>query len=118
MKYNCKNCNKGFDKPILKYRYTSFCSHSCYLVDYYRRFPKKFIQHFSNKWFNKKENLKCCICGFDRAFDFAHLKWRKDGGRWTKKNLIILCPNHHRLFDRGKLNPKEKKIIKAVIDSK
>ena len=35
--------------------------------------------------------------------DVAHKKARKSGGKYTESNLLYLCPNCHRLYDKGKL---------------
>lgn len=42
-------------------------------------------------WSNIPEQ-GCTVCGENRVFDFAHL---------NKNDVIILCPNHHRMFDKG-----------------
>ena len=45
---------------------------------------------------------KCFICGWDEApNDVCHLIPVKDGGKETIENMILLCPNHHRMLDRG-----------------
>lgn len=44
---------------------------------------------------------KCQLCGWDRApNDLCHVVDRADGGSDDPSNLILLCPNHHRLFDQ------------------
>lgn len=43
---------------------------------------------------------RCIVCGWDEdSCDVAHL----NGPENYIENLVILCPNHHRLFDRGKI---------------
>jgi len=61
-----------------------------------------------------KENglLKCELlgCGFEDCVDMAHVLARRDGGTLDiDTNILILCPNHHRMFDEGilKINPKK-----------
>lgn len=51
--------------------------------------------------------LKCVVCGFDRAIDGAHLVPASRGGRHDESNRIWLCPNHHRLFDERLLYESE-----------
>lgn len=48
--------------------------------------------------------------------DLAHIVPRSGGGRYTKENLTPLCPNHHRLFDRGRLTREDKAKIKTVAE--
>jgi len=49
----------------------------------------------------------CAICGESRCIDLAHIAPKKDGNKLVPENAVPLCPTHHRLFDRGKLNEAE-----------
>jgi len=51
--------------------------------------------------------MKCEICGFDRYVEKAHIIPRCLGGGRSKSNTVILCPNHHRLLDLGRLTSDE-----------
>jgi len=44
---------------------------------------------------------KCQVCGFDGVVEVAHIMPFNSGGTSGLSNLILLCPNHHQLFDRG-----------------
>lgn len=44
----------------------------------------------------KHHPKKCCICGFDHIVDVHHMDCNKTNN--DPKNLIPLCPNHHRMF--------------------
>lgn len=44
---------------------------------------------------------KCAICGFDEVIEVHHIIPRRIGGTDELENLIVLCPNHHSLADRG-----------------
>lgn len=53
----------------------------------------------------------CIICGYDKFVDVCHIKPVAAFSRQAKlkeinapENLIYLCPNHHREYDRGVLN--------------
>jgi len=47
---------------------------------------------------------RCAICGWNLApCDVCHIEARKNGGYDTLENVVMLCPNHHRLFDLGKI---------------
>ena len=55
-----------------------------------------------------KKYASCCICHWDRGtIDLAHKKPAVEGGQYAFDNIIPLCPNHHRLFDRGQLRADE-----------
>ncbi len=69
------------------------------------------------------ESKKCVICGFDRILDRAHLIPRKitegivglkRNNQFYNKYVILLCRNHHFLFDNNKLNEDEWKILKPL----
>jgi ribosomal protein L37E len=54
------------------------------------------------KWHNiepelyKKITQRCVVCGFDKVVDLHHLNQNK--GDNSEKNLIGLCPNHHKMI--------------------
>jgi predicted restriction endonuclease len=51
---------------------------------------------------------RCAICGWDEApNDVAHIVARKNGGTDTLDNVVMLCPNHHRLFDTGRITAEQ-----------
>jgi len=55
------------------------------------------------RYFQKKYS-SCQNCGWDKdRCDVAHKKSRKLGGKYIESNLLYLCPNCHRLYDKGKL---------------
>lgn len=47
---------------------------------------------------------KCTVCGNDIVSDRAHVKSKHEFNESDQDrllNIISLCPNHHRMFDRG-----------------
>lgn len=51
---------------------------------------------------------RCVICGWHEAsVDAHHIHPLKSGGKNLLSNIIILCPNHHRLADELLLSEKE-----------
>lgn len=57
----------------------------------------------------------CLVCGFDRCIDRAHIVPIAKGGPGVSWNLFPLCPNHHRLYDRGLLTKDEKGKLRPFI---
>jgi len=55
----------------------------------------------------RRRNLPCEICGENRSTDNCHILPNHMGGPADIKNLLILCPTHHRLFDRHMLSRSE-----------
>jgi predicted restriction endonuclease len=50
----------------------------------------------------------CEICGWaESSIDVCHIIPRSEGGKDTPANIAMLCPNHHRLLDLGKLNRED-----------
>ncbi len=49
----------------------------------------------------------CAVCGWTRCLDAAHITPASKGGTMEESNLLPLCPNHHRLFDKGRLTTDE-----------
>lgn len=52
----------------------------------------------------KERNNTCELCGWNKAScDVHHIKKQCDGGTHEKSNLIVLCPNCHRMVTEGKV---------------
>lgn len=61
---------------------------------------------------------KCLICGETRVFDLAHIASRKTGHDLIPENAMLLCPTHHRLYDKNLLSDDEvKKIAPTVLSA-
>lgn len=62
------------------------------------------------KWVKEQQGraVPCLICGWDEdTTDVCHIVARKDGGKDELGNIVRLCPNHHRMFDAGKIPQNE-----------
>ena len=46
---------------------------------------------------------RCGVCKFSAVLEICHIIPRYIGGPESKENLVVLCPNHHAMFDRGLL---------------
>lgn len=51
---------------------------------------------------------KCFVCGFDEIVEVHHILPKHKGGTDDIENLVLLCPNHHALADRGMLSINNK----------
>ena len=47
--------------------------------------------------------LKCSICHWEGPCDKHRIVYGVNGGRYISGNVVILCPNCHRLLHMGKL---------------
>jgi len=90
-KYNCSYglVNSRMRKYKIETNRARYTKGSC--EDYWRRcFQRKY--------------KGCQNCGWNKDIcDVAHIKSRKNGGEYKESNLLYLCPNCHRLYDKGKL---------------
>jgi len=55
----------------------------------------------------EKQNIPCEICGENRVTEACHIIPSRIGGTLKVDNVLFLCPTHHSLFDRGRLNKDE-----------
>lgn len=59
---------------------------------------------------------KCMLCGWNEAScDTHHIIPFSEEGKNTLQNAIVLCPNHHKLADIGKLT---KEYLQSITNSK
>ena len=68
------------------------------------------LRRLSGEWhigIIRRRNMPCEICGENRSTDNCHILPNCMGGTGSIENLLILCPTHHRLFDRHMLSRSE-----------
>ena len=58
---------------------------------------------------------RCLLCRFKRTIDAAHILPRRLGHPKAAWNMMPLCPNHHRLYDRGALSLAELRKLRPLI---
>jgi predicted restriction endonuclease len=63
----------------------------------------------------ERQYKHCCVCGFSPA-ELAHLKPKKDGGKYSLDNITPLCPNCHTKFDTGIMKRKHINLITRFIN--
>jgi 5-methylcytosine-specific restriction endonuclease McrA len=111
----CQNCGDIFHVKPHRVSKAKFCSKTCYYAhEYGTRRPdqKKDIPGEKNPIFKGTSNRvtartnaikylgnKCMICGWDISIDVHHIVPIRSGGTNNIDNLIVLCPNHHRMAD-------------------
>jgi hypothetical protein len=52
--------------------------------------------------------------------EVAHVKGVADGGRAIRANLVVLCPNHHKMLDYGevRISVSTKRLLKGMLNAK
>lgn len=92
-KCNIEGCDnivttKGWNRQGSKKRYRKLCS------THYRLKQGKIF---------KIDTSKCSICNWLGFCDKHRIMLGRDGGKYKQGNVIVLCPNCHRLLHMGKL---------------
>lgn len=58
---------------------------------------------------------RCMRCDWaDDTCDVHHITPRRDGGTDEMHNLAVLCPNCHRMADKGRLSPEQLRALAAA----
>ena len=73
---------------------------------YYSGFCTKHHKEKYGMPYDRKAELRdegCMLCGWIGPCDLHRLKTARDNGKYTKGNVVTVCPNCHRLLHRGLL---------------
>lgn len=108
---NCEICGKSFEYYPSARKAARFCSLRCSRIGHSRDLSGRRIAPYGKGVKAMRYRLtllmggdKCFVCGWDQTSnDVCHLIPVKEGGKEEIENMILLCPNHHRIFDRGLL---------------
>ena len=110
----CEVCGTEFTYYPAVRPSARYCSRKCKGVGHTatmtgRRYVEEYTSHNTFRVMVRRYFIPgCALCGWDEAnCDVCHIIARKHGGSDDVSNVILLCPNHHRVFDRG-LIPVEK----------
>lgn len=105
---SCCICGKPFrlSPSVLSKRKRVHCSKRCYAKDGQQNAHqwKGGCSRGQRKKVRELYGDKCMICGWMEApCDAHHIVPARSGGTHALSNLIVLCPNHHRLADLEKI---------------
>lgn len=82
------------------------------LSDKHRLQTEEEMENYDPAPFFKQNITPCEICGNSRVCQKCHIIPRNIGGYNEPGNIIVLCANHHWLFDRNKLTSEEWNCVK------
>ena len=91
----CENCGAEFKVWPYRARQARFCSRGCAYEARTTTTPKARDNGLRNM------PHRCMVCGFDVTVAVHHIIPRREGGRDSIDNLVVLCPNHHAMADRN-----------------
>lgn len=105
---DCEICGKPFEYYPSGRKHARFCSLRCSRIGHSRDLAGRRKAPYGHgvKAIRYRLTLliggdKCFLCGWNEASnDVCHIIPVKDGGKESIENMILLCPNHHRMFDR------------------
>jgi len=108
---NCEVCGKPFNYPLCREGKAKYCSNKCAGIAFRGNGSPRYKGVYKNLGDfrrNMKKKLQwlfgdvCIICGWDKTpNDVCHIVPRKEGGKDSFDNVVLLCPNHHRMYDMG-----------------
>lgn len=128
----CQNCGDVFYVKPHRVDKAKFCSKSCAWANRFNMPLAKSTRNTNganNPNFKNTNNHvtarqtaikyfghKCMICGWNIVVDVHHISPRRHGGKNTLDNLIVLCPNHHRMADLRLIEVSELKqaVLSAI----
>ncbi len=89
----CKKCKRKM--PLHAKGLCAGCYNLVFHLDKSRAYNQRKKNKIDLKTF-RKVTEKCVICGFSQIVDIHHIDLIKTNN--SSKNLIGLCPNHHRMI--------------------
>ncbi|MFA5061193.1 MAG: HNH endonuclease signature motif containing protein [Candidatus Pacearchaeota archaeon] len=103
----CKRCKRKM--PIHAKGLCAGCYNSVFQVEKNKAYIHRKAHNVDLKTY-RKVTKECVICGFNRIIDLHHIDTNKQNN--NPKNLIGLCPNHHRMIHNINFRPELFKILK------
>lgn len=120
---HCLTCGIAFYVKPHRVTKAKYCSRACFHAARFgesRPAPTNNVAGSNNPNFRGTSNLvtarengrkylgnECMICGWDEVIDIHHIVPRRHRGTNAIDNLIVLCPNHHRLADLSRISTDE-----------
>ncbi len=89
----CKRCGK--EKNYHGRGLCAGCYNSVFQIEKVKEYNRRKLHNIGNELY-KKVTSECVICGFGKIVDLHHLDHNRQNN--SSKNLIGLCPNHHRML--------------------
>lgn len=127
MQGKCLHCGISFEYEYKGGGKRKYCSLSCQRLEQKTRYHIKYKEKVSE--YNHRGHLalalasiyngKCAICGwraaenipkgwmYNNGNEVHHIIPVREGGQANYKNLILLCPNHHKQADMGILTREQ-----------
>ena len=103
----CKRCHRIL--PMHAKGLCDGCYNSVFHLKKTREDNHTKYHNISPELYNKLTK-QCVICGFQQVVDLHHLD--EDKSNNSEKNLVGLCPNHHRMFHHSNFKQEILQLLK------
>ena len=107
----CVSCNHL--KAIHAKEHCAYCYNKNFHAEYYRLASRRLNTGVTKELFGQLPK-KCQICGFYKIIDVHHLVPRSKGGSNERSNLVVLCPNHHKMCHHADYKEELAKELKKL----
>lgn len=106
----CKHCGKEYTTAS---KASMYCSKSCKQKTY--RLASRVDEISIKQIYKLFEGKACELCGWaETVCDIHHIVEVSDGGRNELDNLIVVCPNHHRMIHKNLVSKDN--LIRVITD--
>ena len=111
----CEHCGKPYTATVNRLRTSRFCSRVCSSAHRKLAFigpNNPNFRHGLSQVSAKRIALtfyepRCAICGWNTIIDVHHITKKIHGGTNEVDNLIVLCPNHHKMAERDMISKEQ-----------
>lgn len=104
----CETCNIDFKSK----NKSKYCCRNCKSIAYRKK--QKFTGIGIRSIYSQTKDVPCCICGWkETTRDIHHIIPVSKGGTNDLSNLVVLCPNHHRMVHDNLIS--ENSLINAAL---
>lgn len=105
IKHVCRYCGRTYSNNS---KISFYCSRNCKARFYYYRARKNSSSNHTGLLKKLRRSSPCEICGWAEATrDVHHILSASKGGKDVNNNLIVVCPNHHRMIHRNLISQND-----------
>jgi len=103
----CKRCQRKM--AIHAKNLCAGCYNYTFHLDKSRAYNQRKYNNVDLKTY-RKVTKECVVCGFEKIVDLHHIDSNKENN--SSKNLVGLCPNHHRMINNYNFRQEIFQILK------
>ena len=122
-KSKCRVCGEGFEYLESERPNAQYCSVKCKQADHGNKVRGQYNGRYTGDYSSSvsfRNSIRsrfanaCMICGWaESSCDVCHIVAKADGGEDKIENIIMLCPNHHRMYDNGLISQDKMRVART-----